>query len=173
MATLTAAYFVGEITIPNISGSSITETANLFGLQVLIAKYEPIYLKWLLGEDFYTDYVAGLAESSPEARWTTLRDKIFVVDSVLEIGTSPAANYVYCQWLKTNNSITSTNGEFKPSAENMTSFTMREKYVTAYNEMVRMSLEIQDWLLYDVLEDYPELDTDSLGVFETINSWGI
>jgi hypothetical protein len=171
--SLTAAYFVGEITIPNISGSSVTETANLNTLNILIAKYEPEFMKWLLGEDFYNDYAAGLAEVSPETRWTDLRDKIFVENETLDVGFSPAANYIYCKWIKNNHSLTAINAEILPQSENSTRTTYREKYVAAWNEMVRMAIEIQDWLTYGVPDDYPEMDIDELGVFETINTFGI
>lgn len=171
--SLTAAYFVGEITIPNISGSSVTETANLSTLNILIAKYEPEFMKLLLGEDFYNEYAAGIIAQPVESRWSALRDKIFVENETLDVGFSPAANYVYCKWIKNNHSLTAVNAEILPQSENSTRTTYREKYVAAWNEMVRMAEEIQDWLSYDVLEYYPELDLDELGVFQTINAFGI
>lgn len=169
---LSAAYFVGDLFIPNIAGSSITETSNLFSLQVAMAKYEPIYLRWLLGEELYEDYVAGISATTPEPRWTALRDKIYVENSVLGIGFSPAANYVYFFFQRNNATLTLVNGEGRANHENMTAVSPAEKMIAAWNDMVRMSLDIQDWLQYDVPEDYGA-DFDTLGIFETINSLGI
>jgi hypothetical protein len=170
---LSAAYFVGDIQIPNISGSTVIETANLLNLQIAILKYETVYLKWLLGDDFYAEYAAGIAATVPESRWTALRDQIYQVNSTLGIGISPAANYVYFMYQKVYQSVTTTNGEYTAKHENMELFSPAEKMVAAWNDMVRMSNDIQTWLAYDHVEDYPTLDLDSMGVFEPINAMGI
>lgn len=169
---LSAAYFVGEIHIPNISGSSTSETANLLQLQIMIAKYEPLFLEKLMGADLYAAYIAGIAAAIPDTRWATLQGKIYVTNLTLSVGFSPAANYVYWHFIKNNASLTLVNAEVKAAHENFTSFTQREKLVKAWNEMVRMSELIQEYII-DNLTTYPETDISQIYVFEPINSLGI
>ena len=169
---LSASYFVGEITIPNISGSTVIETANLLDLQIAISKYETYFLKWLLGEDFYDLYAAGIAEVSPEARWTALQNQIYQVNGTLGIGISPAANYVYCRMVTIRNTVTLTNGEGRPKNENFDAWTSREKYVNAWNEMVRLATEIREWLT-DNQTTYPEWDEGLTTEFYTVNAWDV
>ncbi len=168
---LSAAYFVGEIHVPNISGSSTAETANLLQLQIMIAKYEPIYLERLLGTDFYTAYAAGIAASVPEARWTALQNKIYVPNLTLNIGFSPAANYVYFFFMRNQTSISLVNSEVQSSHENFTQFGPGQKMTSAWNEMVRLSELVQEWIIENTAT-YPEFVPGEMGGFERINNFG-
>lgn len=172
MGSLSAAYFVGEIQVPNISGSSTAETANLLQLQIAIAKYEPLFMDRLLGTDFYADYVAGIAAVIPETRWTTLRDKIYVLNGTLGVGFSPAANYVYFFFMRNQTSISLINSEVQAVHENFSQFGPGTKMVAAWNEMVRMIIDFRKWLTENIA-DYPECDLGTIGYFETLNTFGI
>ena len=167
---LTAAYFTGELYIPNISGSSVTETANLLQLQIAIAKYETYFLRQMLGDDFYDMYAAGVTAETE--RWLDLQGELYVENETLGVGFSPVANYVYCKFMQSQQSLTLVHGEAKARHENMEMFTPREKIVIAWNEMVRM---IND--LYNYLDEnqstYPEFDMSDVETFERINSFDI
>lgn len=171
---LSAAYFVGDLLIPNISGSTVTETANLLQLQIAIAKYEPDFLRRLLGTDFYDLYAAGIAATVPDARWTALKNALYVENTTLDVGFSPAANYVYCKFVKQQNSLTLVHSEAKARHENMELFTPREKYVAAWNDMVRQINIFLVWM-EDNSADYPEYSSQDTApeTFEPINPWGI
>jgi len=170
---LSAAYFVGELMIPNISGTTVTELSNLHQLNIAIAKYEPLYLEELLGEDLYTAYAAGIAAVSPLAKWTALRDKIYVTNLTLGIGFSPAADYVYFHFMRNQATVSLMNTEGIPDHENFTAASVNQKIVAAWNDMVRLSDEIQDWLDEDTqLATYPEWLTAEHTYFDKINIYG-
>ncbi len=175
--TISAAYFVGDLLIPNISGSTTTEQANLLPLQIAIAKQEPIYLKKLMGVDLYDAYVAGIAVGSPAAKWVTLNNLIYYTNTALtalNTGISPVANYVYFKYMEQNATTTLTGIEGKGTHENFTVETPGPKMVAAWNEMVRLSEEIQDFIV-DNDTDYPEFYTSDIApeTFERKNNWGI
>lgn len=153
---LTAAYFVGDISVPNIAGSSIIETANLFDLQIAISKHEPIYLEKVMGATLYQAYAAGIATPSPEARWTALRDQIYQIDPVLSIGISATAYYVYFFFMRSQKSLTVVNAEVEGAHENLPTVTRWDKMVDAWNECARLTEKITDWLDAHAA-DYPEL----------------
>jgi hypothetical protein len=169
---LSAAYFVGELLIPNISGTTTTEQANLLALQIAIAQHEPVFLELLLGYDLYTAYAAGIAAPSPDARWEALDEKIYVENSTLDIGFSPAAGYVYFHFQRTNATATLAGGEGSSAHENFTAQSNAPKQIQAWNEMVRLSELLQEWL-DDNADTYPEWSTSEHHIFERINSFGI
>ena len=178
---LSAAYFVNEIEIPNISGTTPLDLANLKKLNIFIAKYEPLYLTRLLGTDLYAAYAAGIADPSPAAKWVNLNNKINYTDAVLTAlgtGISPAANYIYFKFMRSNWSTTLQNSEGQAGHENFTKFTPKLKMIEAWNECVRLSDEIQAWLR-DNIATYPEYDTIATDLsvspdsFLPINQFGI
>jgi hypothetical protein len=164
---LSAAYFVGELNIPNISGITVTEQANLLQLQIAIAKYEPLYLEMLMGEDLYTAYAAA----PTDARMVALAAKIYIENSVLSVGFSPAANYVYFYFTRNNYSLTTVNAEVTPVMENMTFYNPSQKLIAAWNEMVSLSELIRDWIDENV-ETYPEWETCAHDELVKINYFG-
>lgn len=159
---ISAAYFVGEILIPNISGTTTTERANLLPLQVAMAKYESVFLTKLLGKDLYDLYVADIALVTPSARFTALNNLIYYTDAALTAlgtGISPVAYYIYFFFMRSQSSITLTGGEGLTQHENFTQYGAREKMIYAWNEMVRLSQIIQDWLVTNIAT-YPEYYTN-------------
>lgn len=155
--TLSAAYFVNRISIPNISGNIPIEQANLKTLQMCIAENEPDYLKKLLGLDLYTAYAAGIV-GTPDARWTALNDKIYREFTNPVWGVSPSAYYVYFFFMRNNNSVTLANTEVQATHENFTQYGSGQKMIHAWNEMVRLSDEVQSWIIENIA-DYPEFNT--------------
>ena len=86
---LTTDYFNGEISIPNLidatdSGFIKTE------LSQFIAKFEPEFMKKLIGKTLYADFLVGISATPPAAKWTALYNQIFYgIDVAGEITTTP------------------------------------------------------------------------------------
>ena len=86
---LTTDYFNGEIGIPNLidatdSGFIKTE------LNQFIAKFEPEFMKKLLGRSLYADFLAGISTVPLDDKWTSLYNQIFYgVDVAGEMSTTP------------------------------------------------------------------------------------
>ena len=67
MALIDDSYFIGEISLPNIS-----RWINTFNQ--LINKYEKEVLTDLMGYPLYTLFSAGIAEETPDQIWLDIRD---------------------------------------------------------------------------------------------------
>ena len=175
--TLSAAYFVNRIAIPNVSGTTNIEQANLKVLQMCMAENEPEYLKKLLGLDLYTAYAAGVVSDPSNARWIALNDKLYREFTSPVFGIAPSAYYVYFYFMRNNNSVTLANTEVQATHENFTQFGAGQKMIHAWNEMVRLSDEVQAWIEENAAT-YPEFYTSVIQPtvypykFTTINSHG-
>jgi len=155
---LTSAYFVGELHIPNITGTTNPSVANFSNLMNFILKYEPEFLERMLGEDFYAEFVAGVTGSV--TMWTNLYAQIYTtvaqtigVDTYT-LYTSPAANYVYYQYMRNVQTVTVMSGEAKQANENALQVQNLMKMVQAYNKMKDMIADIWEWI-----EDRPTIYT--------------
>ena len=166
---LTKSYFIGDIFIPNLSQliASKPNNANVAELTDFIAIYEPKYLKLLLGEDLYDLFYTGIGATSPEAKWTALKTKLYP-----DYFTTPAAYYVYFFLRRFQLSVTVLNGEVQPSFENTTPVSQNFKMIHAWNRMVDLSVKIQEWLQEsDQITTYPDFAIEE--EFGYINQWGI
>lgn len=176
MATITAASFIGEILIPNVSGANLAEVANLKALNTFIAKYEPLFLKDLLGSDLYAAYAAGIAVTpTPDAKWTALKGKIFTLIGTAPAPTyylSPAANYIYFFFQRNQASQTVANAEIQTKQENAIVVSQAQKMIDAWNSMANDIVTIREWI-EDNLTDYPEYLTSDKGNLSHINIYGI
>ena len=114
---LTVDYFIGELNIPNITGTSPAAVANANNLKWFITEYEPQFLEMLLGEDLYAEFLAGMAVVTPDAKWTALKNKIYLTDTPNGIYLSPAANYVYYHYQRDHITVTASTGETKNAKE--------------------------------------------------------
>ena len=147
---LTSSYFVGELEIPNITGTTNPEVANFTNLMNFILKYEKEFLKRLLGDDFYDEFVAGV--EAEESKWTDLYDQIYTTetqtigDDSYTLYISPSANYVYYHYMRNNQSVTMFSGEAKAKFENAEAASNLSKMVQAYNKMVDMIDDLWEWL---------------------------
>ena len=162
MALITSSYFWGDL---HIAGLSNTLDSNVAVFNRYVAKYENEYLTKLLGTILYGEFLLGLANPSPLAKWTDLRGKL--LDSVLLV--SPIANYVYYHYMRNLNTITSQIGEVKPNSENSINASNVHKQVRAWNEMVRLNVKI-DTFLTDNNTVYTTYEQDYTELFELINS---
>lgn len=171
MNSLTAAYFVGELSVKNINGTSVPETLNLFDLQIAIAKYEDRYLEMVMGKTLFAAYAAARSTPTPDARWIALNDQLYKVNEVLSIGISPAANYVYFHFMRSQDTLTLVNAEVRASHENFEAAARWDKLVAAWNEGVRMTNKFHEWLEENA-DDYAEFKPVEVHTLSYINVFG-
>lgn len=166
MSLINSSYFIGERNIPNVDYPDVGSAVGN-----LLNKYEPEYLKALLGYELFLLFEAGLAEATPAAKWTEIRNGIqfTMLDGRLtkwkglvdtETFQSPIADYVYYWWLRNNVSQTAEMGEVRGKAENAVNVSPKFKMCKAWNDMVDKSLVLYEFLLVNNTV-YPELQKHS------------
>lgn len=97
-------------------------------IQEFIDKYEPMFLKKLLGLSLYNEFVSGLAADPVDAKWLALRDDTEIKPMLV--------NYIYYWYIRNQATITLGISEGKPKAENAVPVSSANKQVRAWNEMV-------------------------------------
>jgi hypothetical protein len=166
-------YFVGEVLIPNLANTTLAGSSNIAELTSFCNLYEPKFLKRLLGEDLYDLYIAGINTGSPDAKWTALKNKIYVISGVTPTYISPAANYVYFFLRRHYLTISVSSGEQKPEYQNSVQ-AENFKLIKAWNLMVEMIEDFWEWIEEDAqVLSYPEFsyDDDGLSEFKIINPY--
>lgn len=129
MSIITPAIFKGEITI--------AQTENNFmatNVQDFIDKYEPKFLKKLLGVVLAKYFVEGLSvtpSTDIDPKWITLRDETDLKAMI--------ANYVYYWYKRDETTQSSGISEVKPVGMNSSVTNSIDKQVRAWNEMVGMT----------------------------------
>lgn len=127
----------------DFKGENLIPDMNIVAqnVQSFIDKYEPIFLRKLLGAELYTAYVADPSE----VRFTDLLPyvKLAIVD------------YVYWQYQQFQNTQTFGAGEGKSQKQNATNASVYPKMVRAWNEMVDYNRETNKYLK-DNAATYPE-----------------
>lgn len=128
----------------------------------LIAKYEPEYLKAILGYGFYKMFMdaLGAAEGDDELldiRWKDLRDGADYVNDCNEtcrwegftndLYLTPINRYVYYYFLRKNVPTTTVSGEKESKSDKSKSVSSVGKQVRAWNEMVGLNRVLVDFLL--------------------------
>jgi hypothetical protein len=161
-------YLIDDKKVPNLTDLSPVGTSLQTQVQRFINKYEPEYLKMVLGETLYNEVIAGLAVlPTPDAKWTALKSKF--VDSTNKL--SPIANYVFRKLVQKTKIYWIQTGE----GENTVQYT-REQLSDSWNDMVYQTAEICEWL-QDNLTTYPNFalnDGEDLTKFITLdNEFGI
>lgn len=163
MAIIDSSYFVGEISIPNITGTSPIVTVNLANLNRLISIYEKDYLTRLLGSTLYDEFIADLLTS--EAWATALRDELR--DATLKL--SPIAYYVYYFWLRESSTYVTSGGQQEAKAENAVSSSPALRMVEAYNRMVRMTEDVLEYMADEAFTKSPVTEYTWLRKINTMN----
>lgn len=156
-------YFDGPIAI-----AGITDAATIAEVGMYINELEPEFLNNLLGTDLAGKLVQGLTDATPKyvsirdggaytnregrpARWFGLKRKLGDSDKYI----SPIADYVYCNYMRTNATLTTGTGEKVVAAANTVQASAQIKIGRAWNRMAVMNWELVDFLLSNVT-DYPE-----------------
>ena len=106
-----------------------------------ISKYEPEYLRKLLGDELYNDFLVHENEGDHGACWEEL--KSLLVSDYGEFKTSPIANYVYFHLLRNTHSTATLNGVKADGETNLIS--PQRKMVYAWNDMVDSNRRIYVW----------------------------
>lgn len=148
---LTDAYFQGELALPNIkrSGPSVgaskmLETVHQKSLEWFIAKYEPMALKAILGDNLYEAFIEGF-NGSPEDKWSDLAQRIFWNDTGLPM--SPVANYVYYWIMRDANTETTMKGEVRRRESYADNASAKYKMCKAWNDMCPQIRSIRSFIL--------------------------
>jgi hypothetical protein len=141
---------LGTFEVSNGRASAMQDKAT--DIDFSIAKYEPEYLRMLMGSEVYEEYKSTINDT----KWTPLVSRL--VDDVNFI--SPIANYVYCK--HKYNSYIESNGklDYITKADNMTVISPTERYKIAWNDMVDMNNILFDWIYKNILiSDIPAIET--------------
>lgn len=170
MSLIDSSYFVGKYEITNVIGSAAPVVINAAKLTTFIVKYEPEYLRALLGTSLYDEFIAGLAVTpTPDAKWTDLKDKI--VDTINKL--SPIVPYVWNRYWTSEETKTSSLGQLLSKAENAQVVSGNTKLIRSWNDSMQGAETIYDWLILpEQRETYPNQDTD-LDFFYLTNLMGI
>ncbi len=176
MNLIDSTYFIGEINIAQLGQQYVQEH-----LDNLISKYEPKYLRSVLGNAFAKLFDTGRNADSVEERWTKLISGDDYTDKhgieqrwdgfTNEMLVSPIANYVYYWYTRDNATDTTASGEQTDTPIGAVGASPALKQSRAWNEMVAMNCRLHDFLLNKKDDNgdrvYPEFDVCKLGS----NAW--
>ncbi len=170
MSLIDSSYAINEYLIVNVSGTNPTVTANAALLAHYITRYEPEYMKMILGVTLYDEFIAGLAVTpTPDAKWTALKAKF--IDSTNKI--SPIMAYVWNRYWTFETTKSSSMGQSEPKVENATIVSSNQKLVLAWNDAMYGAATILDWLLEPAqIAVYTTLEPDYDSLYLT-NNFGI
>lgn len=143
MSIVASSDFQGELQIANKSQEDVSADLTWF-----ITNYEPEYLKNLLGTEFATLFIAGLAADPVEQRWT---------DLVTPELKRAIASYVFYWYIRDQDTQTVGVGQAKSNAVNATVVSAGAKLVKAWFKMVCLGFEIVRGLVDN--DTYPEFVT--------------
>lgn len=150
MSLIDSTYFRAELLI---AGLSNTIDGNATRLTSFINKYEARYLKDLLGDDLYAEFISGITVDPIDAKWIDLQNKI--VNSTTK--ESPIANYVYYYFQRDATTSTVGVGESNQISENANSASSVDKQIRAWNEMVDYNRKLVKFI-QENKADYPSYD---------------
>ena len=151
MATLIdKSYFDSGLSRINQISNPITGAAIQDELQHFINIHEVRFVDRLIGKTLRKALYSGLAETTPDARWTELRDKL--IDSSAKL--SPIAYYVSHHWHDSHQMIDTVTGSMLPDNNNV-NFAKVEDRWDAMRDAV---LDFIEWWNDGGYADYPEFD---------------
>ena len=166
MSVIDSSYFVGERSVPNITGTHPAVTVNLASLDRLILIYEKDYLTRLLGKTLYDEFIAALALST---EWATgLRDALR--DSTLK--TSPIADYVWYFWMRQQATLITTGGATEQKSENSVNVSPSRLMTEAYNSAIKGTWDVINYL-DEHYTDLPSARVTESEWLRPINVFGI
>jgi len=163
-------YFTGEYLIQNVLGTNPIVTINDALLTKFITKYEPEYLKLLLGETLYDELIAGLAVTpTPAAKWIALKAKL--IDTVNK--NSPIEAYIWNRYWLSEETKTTTMGQVVSKVENGYIVSSNQRLVSSWNDAMMQGVEFLRWLtLSDQVDTYSNQNPDYDHIYLT-NNFGI
>lgn len=171
MSLIDDTYFIGEITIAQLSEQSVADN-----LQIFIDKYEPLFLQEALGYGF-----AKLMLDNPtEQRFVDLiSGSEYTYNNVLRMWYGlantdkmycPIAQYIFYKYVRSQFEQQVGIGTMIPKAENATVVAPTYTLIKAWNDMVGYLHNMHCYLKSN--EDiYPEYKANEAKCFETINHY--
>jgi Ni,Fe-hydrogenase I cytochrome b subunit len=172
-AILSTSYFIGELMVPNIQGSTVPALSVQSKITLLIDRWEVAFLRKMLGKAFADEFLTHAADTS--GIWHNLKDKIYITPTAPATAyRSPVACYVYNFYLKSMLSVTTGSGEGKAKIDGSDSISSWQKIITNWNDMVDQIIELRQWL-DDNASTYTTYIAGDTGYedFERMNQWGI
>jgi hypothetical protein len=152
---LTPDIFEGEITIGQLDNVDVAAR-----LQWFVEKYEPLYLRRLLGRELAGMLSSEIENETHDAKWDDLANEL----------KSMLANYVYYYYQTDNETTSAGVGEVETEAENAVKTTVIYKTVKAWNDMVKQNLDFRMWIDRTV---YPEYKPCISELFHFKNTFGL
>jgi hypothetical protein len=146
--------FQGEIEIGQLESPSVQATVKWF-----IDKYEPVFLREQLGSALAGELSDGLRQEPVAEKWAALAEML----------KYPAAEYIYCKYMRDRNTETAGIGAVVTKAETAERTSAWPKIVHAWNEMADSMCDISRRLSES--EDYPDYCRKKR--YKKINLWGI
>ena len=144
-----------------LAAPSPTSNAIVSRIDWFIQRYEEEYLRKLLGERLYNDF---LSNGETSADWGEFKKLLVKDDSVAKV--SPIANYVYFFMVRDSQSFATINGVKRDGDENLVS--PRQKMVDAWNDMVYYNRKLYAWLC----KTFKTVPTEQ-ELLETINVFNV
>lgn len=165
-------YFVGELMIPGLTGTSPAAIANLAELQWFIDRYGSEYLTLLI-DGLATDVIAWYPPGSinPDEGKPEI-DYIELLCEQIYATPSPVAAYVYFHFWRNRYTETTSMNEVRMVSENAIIQDGVNKTVHAWNDMVKRSREVWDYL-HANSDNYPTFDTARRFPFDKINTFNL
>ena len=162
MSLIDLTYFTKTLSLTGLSGTTAAALAKQAELTDFIARYEPLFLKSVLGDDLFAEFYAGIVIVPPAAKWTALRDKL--INSTLK--TSPIANYIWYNWQEQHQQISTESADIQVQ----TAVAATQKYVQVNEQMVDQLVTFYDW--FDQQTIYTTYD-GTVAELGSINQFGI
>lgn len=126
-----------------------------------IERYEPEYLRKLLGEGLYNDFLVYEESEKTDDVWEEFKSRL-VIEGFVK--SSPIANYVYFHLVRSNQSTATING-VKGEENNVSP---KHKMIYAWNDMVYMNRRLYDWMDRNLKGLYTDCE-----LLETINEFNV
>lgn len=150
-------YFVDNLEVPSLLDSTELGTSLQSQVTRYITHYEPLYLKYLMGDDLYAAYLL----TPTAARFTALKDKLLNATTL----KSPIANYVYFYFYRDTKVYATGSGEGGGAVVGGNS----RRVSDVWNDGVKMSYDVHEWIM-DNISTYPEYSGFQM---ETINQFDL
>lgn len=142
--------YLGDFESSNGYGNVVSN--KLVEVRRSIARFEPIYLKLLMGEELYAEYVSTITD----VKWDELKSKL--VDAENKI--SPIANFVYYFHRKEHKFESGDTGDYMTKKDNTLTVQPEHKMIYAWNNMVDLNLPILKWIADEVIDaETPAIET--------------
>lgn len=178
MNLVTAAFFVGELNIPNTDRVDVSERLGLF-----ISKYEAALLADILGYPLYKSYLADATTprmvaliSGAEFTDTGNGQLVKWPGLVPSASTSAIAAYTYYWWMRASVTQSTAIGEVQPGSDGGKTASPMLKSITAWNEVAVM-VEMLVRYLQSSDTTYPEWDKTHtrrlLNAYRKLNPLGL